>query len=393
MRKLLLYIFLCLPLAASAQSRQQRSDTIPFEIVQDKFIFEANIDGRHTRLILDTGGKTILVSDSAKTFETEFVRGTSIADVNNARIDTYVGKVKDFRIGKFWGWGVKEVTVIPNQPFYRELGVSGIVGGDMFKEACLTIDRRGRRFIISYPYRPAGIARTAGVAMQPGAEVAYPVVPVKFGDQTVNVLFDSGASGFLSLSARDYAKLGAGATVQERGHGMLYVGAAGIAGAVTDSIMKVHVAAMTLPGGKVLENVGTLVGNHPATIVGQQLFDLGMVMLDYPRGLLYFLPYNEATSGGSGAVSAASPLDVSGLTTVWNVRILPVVEGTEGLFRVMAVLGDAGVEVGERVWSIGGIPLTVDRLSESAVLEALAGRSDAEIVVGDNKRTVTIKKI
>lgn len=380
MKRVLLLIAAACSLAANGQTRQQMYDTIPFDIVQNKFIFTAQIDGKPVRLILDTGGQNIIVSDSVEKFGVEFVRDQTIADVNDARIRTYVGKVKNFKVGRFWGWQVKEVTVVPNNPFFRELGVAGAVGGDMFKEACLTVDRREKRFMISYPYRPPGISRTAGVAMNTGGTY-HAVVPVEMGGRTVDVLFDTGASGFLSLSTSDYERIKDGVESQESGHGILYVGAAGIAGAVTDTIRKVNIPQMTLPGGKVLTNVGTLAGNHPSTIAGQQLFDLGRVMLDYPRGLLYFFPYEEGVT------------DVSAQTRVWNVRILPMVEDGHGLFRVVATIGDAGVEVGERVWAIDGTVLADQKLSESVVNELLDGCYSATLTVGDDRREVVVRKI
>jgi hypothetical protein len=320
------------------------------------------------------------VADSAQRYGVEFVRSQTIADVNDARVDTWVGSVRDFRVGRWMKWDVGKVTVVPGNPFFRELGVAGAVGGEFFGQVCLSVDRRNRRFTLSYPYRPAGVARGAGTPMKMGG--AYQaIVPVGFGGRSVDVLFDTGASGFLSLSEGDYAALGDAAVEQQVGHGLLYVGAAGIGGAVNDTIRKVALPEVTLPGGKTLRNVGVLVGNHPSTIAGQELFDYGVAMFDYPRGLFYFFPHDPA------------PSDVADLTRAWNVKILPVVEGDEGLFRVVATIGDAGVETGERVWAIGGVELAGRALSENTVVELLGSADKAEITVGPEKKSVEIRKI
>ncbi len=367
--------------AAQAQTRILH-DTIPFEIVQDKLIITASIDGSPVKMILDTGGQNTIVADSAKVHNVEFIRSQTVADVNDVQIETWIGSVRDFRVGRWMKWDVGKVTVIPGNPFFRELGVSGTVGAEFFSQVTLAIDRRNRRITISHPYRPAGISRNAGTPVRMESANAFQAsVPVRFGDRTIDVLFDSGAGGFLSLSDSDYASIEGFAVEQAAGHGLLYVGAAGIEGAVTDTIRKVSIPSVTLPGGKVLENVGTLVGNHPATIAGQALLDYGVAMFDYPRGLFYFFPYEDG------------PSDVADVTRVWNVKILPVVEGGEGLFRVVATIGDAGVGNGERVWEIDGVDLAAEALSENTVNRLLESADTAVITVGEGKRKVEIRKI
>lgn len=375
----------CQVMFSAMQSQAQTKilyDTIPFEIVQDKLIITASIDGQPVKMILDTGGQNTIVADSAKAHNVQFIRSQTIADVNDARIETYIGSVSNFRVGRWMKWDVGKVTVIPGNPFFRELGVAGTVGAEFFSQVTLAIDRRNKRIIISHPYRPAGISRADGIAVKMDSSNAFQAsVPVRFGDRTVEVLFDSGAGGFLSLSDSDYAALKGIAVEQETGHGLLYVGAAGIGEAVTDTIRKVSIPVITLPGGKVLENVGTLVGNHPATIAGQKLFDYGIAMFDYPRGLFYFLPYEDGAS------------DVADETRIWNVRILPMVEEGVGLFRVVATIGDTGIANGERVWEIGGVDLAEEMLSENTVNGLLENVDTAVITVGEDKREVEIRKI
>jgi hypothetical protein len=381
-KNFLLAILLILSGAAHAQT-QIVHDTIPFEIVQDKFIFQATIDGKPLRLILDTGGQNILVADSADHYGVEILRSQTIADVNGARIQTQVGGVKNFRIGRRMKWDFGKMTIVPNNPFFRELGVAGAVGGEAFKEVCLSIDRRNRRFTISYPYRPGNIPRSAGTPIHSNTDHA--IVPVRFGSDTIDVLFDTGASGFLSLSADDFKKLNArpgNVVKQAAGSGILYVGVAGIDQALADSLYKVSIPVMTLPGGKELHNVGTLAGPHPATIAGQKLFDYGIVMLDYPRGLFYFFPYEEGAS------------DVEAETKTWNVKILPVADR----FEIVATIGPVDAAVGDRVWEIDGIDLAGVKFSETAVLELLERvEGDSTLILtGPEKkgaRRVEIRKI
>jgi len=369
--------------AALAQV-QMVYDTIPFEIVQDKFIFQAKIDGKHVRFILDTGGQNTIVADSADYYGVETLRTQTIADVNDATIQVRVGSVKNLRVGKWMNWNVGKVTMVPNNQFFRDLGVVGTIGGGYFANVCLSIDRRNRRFTISYPYRPPGISRNDGTEMEMGDD-CYAIVPITIGSERIKALFDSGMSGFFALSANDYDKLNiqqGDVEKQHTGYGILYVGVSGIEKAISDSIYKAAMPVLTLPGGKEFHNVGSLVGQQSTSLVGQKLFDYGVVMLDYPRGLFYFFPYEK------------EPSDVEEITKVWNVRILPVTDH----FAVVATIGDVALRIGDRVWKINGTDLTLENFSETFVNELLenSGKDTAEIVIGDNQknlRKVTIKKI
>ena len=369
--------------AAIAQN-QQVYDTIPFEIVQDKFIFSASIDGKPVKLILDTGGQNIIVADSVEHFGVNIVSSHTIADVNDAKMNVKLGSVKNLKIGKRMNWDMGKMTVVPNNRFFRELGVAGAVGGEAFAKVCLSIDRRNKRFTISYPYRPDKIPRSEGTAMEMG-RTFHAVVPVAIGNTSVKVLFDSGMSGFLSLGSDDYERINAHAgdvEKQSAGYGLLYVGVSGVKNAIRDSIYKVRIPEMKLPGGKIFHNLGTLVGQHSSTIAGQKLFDYGIVMLDYPRGLFYFFPHDKA------------PSDVETETKLWNVRILPVVDH----FEIVAAIGDTDFKIGERVWSINDVELSTMNLSETVIENLLDGISAdiSWITVGSDEkhlRKVSIKKI
>jgi hypothetical protein len=370
---------------ASAQPTRMLYDTIPFEIVQDKFIVEVRIDGKPAKLILDTGGLNIMVADSAEHYGVDILRRHAIADVNEAGIGVSVGAVRNLKIGRWMNWDVGKVTVVPGNPFFRELGVSGALGGEAFSNVCLVIDKRNRRLVASHPYRPPVIPRGTGAEMNMGNSF-HAVVPVKFGSAEIDVLFDTGMSGFMSIGADDFETICAvegNAELQHRGYGMLYVGVSGIKNALRDSVFKVNIPVMTLPGGKELRNVGSLTDKRSATIAGQGLFDYGVVALDYPRGQFYFLPYESG------------PSDVAALTRRWNVRILPT---TDYRYEVVMTLGQTGLAIGDRVWKINGTELAGLPYAESSVEDLLGGDEveTAQIAVGPDKKrlkTITIRKI
>jgi hypothetical protein len=369
-------------IAANAQAKTVY-DTIPFEIVHDKFIFWGKIDGKPVKFILDTGGINLIVSDSANYYGFQPIRTQTIADVGNATMQVIMGSVKNLKLGRRMNWETGKMTTVPNNLFFRELGIVGTIGGEFFSQMCLIIDKRNKRFIISYPYRPPGISRNDGTPMNMGNSFQT-VVPIAVGNQSIDIMFDTGKSGFLTLSQKDFEKLNAqpGVIEQQRtGHGMLYVGATGIDNALSDSISKARIPVMTLPGGKEFHNVGTIVGNY-SNIFGQELFDYGIVMFDYPRGLFFFFPYEK------------EPSDMEKETKIWDAKIVPMTDH----FEVVAVIGNENLKVGDRVWSINDTKLTRENFSELFVNDVLKNiTSDtAEITIGNDEKhlqKVIIKKI
>ncbi len=70
-----------------------------------------------------------------------------------------------------------------------------------------------------------------------------------------------------------------------------------------------------------------------------------------------------------------------------------MVEEGEGLFRIVATIGNTGVVNGERVWEIDGVDLADEPLSENTVTQLLEKADTAIITVGSEKRKVEIRKI
>ncbi|MDR3184373.1 MAG: S8 family serine peptidase [Prevotellaceae bacterium] len=360
---------------------QRKTDTIPFEILQGKFIIEATINGKLARLIMDTGGITTLTSDTVNHYGATVSNIGTFADVNKARLNFGTGTVEHLHIGDLLVWKSANVTVVPGNGFFRTLGVAGTVGGDIFQPVCLTIDKRNKQFIITYPYRPKGISRSDGTPMELG-EYIQPKVPMTIGGKSINVLFDTGMPDFLALGQQDYAGLKSSTEVQQTGYGFMHVGIGGIKSARPDTLYKVNVPVMTAPGGKAFRNVNTMITPNEQTLVGQVLLDYGRVMLDYPRGLFYFFPYDD------------EPVDMTALNRLWNVRILPI----DGHFEVTAAIGDCDFRTGERVWNINGTDLTAAEQSELVIdrIFASISKDTAWMLVGNDRkksRKVTIRKI
>lgn len=366
---------------AAAQTTELITDTVSYELVHGKMIVRATVNGRSGRFIMDTGGRNLLTSDSVEHYGVKILASESVGDVNGAGASMLKGVVPSLSVGPRIALENAPFLVTAPNNFFSKLGVAGLLGGEAFANACVIIDSRSRQLVITYPYRPKGVSRNDGLRMRMGQNF-HSIVGIDIGGRTIDALFDTGAEDFLSLSDADFRALDdSGVRVVARGHGFYNVGIAGVGGVKGDSVYKLTIPFVKV-GGKDFANVGALTINRSHTLLGLQLTEYGRVMVDYPRGLFFFFPFDDGAT------------DISVQTMAWNVKILPI--GKQ--FEVTATVGEIDLRAGERVWSINGVSLDDAPLDEGYIDELMnkGGGATGEIVVGVDKkslRTVKIMKI
>lgn len=359
------------------------SDTIPFEIVSSKIVISVEVNGKPTRYIVDTGGRNLITSDSIESRGVRLTGQEMTSDVNSKGRAMYKGVMPNLKIGKVINLKNVNTLVMPPQRYFRELGVVGALGGEAFSKVCVSIHSREKYIILTYPYRPKGISRKDGITMQMGNNF-HSVIPVKIGNVTLNTLFDTGMHSFLHLNNPDYETLKNAneCTTEAKGSGLWHVGVGGVSSMPDKSADKVSVNELIVHNKK-FTHVGTLTQERNYSIIGLDLIKYGNVMLDYPRGLFYFFPFdNEA-------------IDLSGVTKLWNVKILPI----ENHFEVTGIIGEIDVKQGEYVWNINGTELTEDTPLSEEYITNLINSVDTDtgyILVGKTAaktRKVEIRKI
>lgn len=365
-----------------AQSLEAFADTIPYEIRLGKIIISAEVSGKPTQFILDTGGRNFIVRDSLSVHEVKIQRNEMVSDANSLSSNLPKGSVSSLKIGNYYSTPNASMLVMPNNNFYRQLGVAGALGGEAFAHVVVTFHSKEKYITLSYPYRPKGVSRKDGAPMKMGSNF-HAVIPVSIGSSTINTLFDTGMGGFMHIINPDYNSLKdkENITMRAEGAGVFYIGIGGIKNAKQEDVAKLDIAELKV-GDKKFTNVGTLSQRRGTSIIGLDLLEYGNVMLDYPRGLFYFFPFDNSIT------------DMGSITKIWDVKVLPIVDH----FEVSAVVGHADLEIGERVWNINGTELDKLELSEMAVNDIFdqIKQDTAYILVGKDKqnlRKITIKKI
>lgn len=375
-----LLLLLTCPQESLAQIRNKVCDTIPYEFIHDKIIIPVTVNGIQVKYIVDTGGRTGTTYDAAMEMKATAAGYTRISDVNAQGSNYQEANVQNVSMGKNYKVQQLKTMVLPKNPFFTDLGVVGILGGDAFAQSVVTFDSRSNIMVINYPYRPEGLKVTDGIPLLDKTE-HHSNVNIRLGESELKVLFDTGADGFLLYATDDCNRLAdaSGAQITNHGHGIVAAGITGLGKPV--DIKKVNVPSLHIMG-KEFTNVGSTTTVMNGTIIGVDLLKYGKVIIDYMRRRFYFLPFEEGK------------LDMGGAPSLWNVSILP----RNKRFEVTTIWDSMKdkVDFGDQVIDINGTSLKDCPMSQMAVEEimnAIPGDTGYIIIKKDNKeKRIEIRK-
>ena len=202
--------------------------------------------------------------------------------------------------------------------------------------------------------------------MFPGS-THHSIINMNLGGVEKRVLFDTGADGFLLLTADDFKDIEDAGRGEKTAHGFGIngVGLEGLSKPVEMS--KVNVKEVTVLDKK-FTNAGSVISDKSTTIVGVDLLEYGKVVIDYMRNRFYFFPFDSEIA------------DLGGAPKTWNVSILPANERFE-ITTVWDSMKDV-VTFGDQVININGTDITGFPMSQPAVDSVMnAIRSDVGYIV------------
>ena len=303
-----------------------------------------------------------------------------ISDGNGQGQNYQEAYVSNVSIGNNFQIKQLKTMVLPKDPFFTDLGVAGILGGDAFAQSVITFDSRNRIMVINYPYRPERLKITDGIPLQDETEY-HSFITVKQGEQAIKVLFDTGAEGFLLYSMKDYNRLADISDIKEINHanGIVSAGLTGLGDPV--EIKKLNIPSIRITN-KEFKNVGCTTSIMNETILGIDLLKYGKVIIDYMRKRFFFLPFDNEKA------------DMGGAPALWNVSILPRNERFE-ITTIWDSMKDR-VSFGDQVININGTSLKNCPMSQvfvEEIMNAIPKDTGYIIVKKDNmEKKIEIKK-
>lgn len=126
-------------------------------------------------------------------------------------------------------------------------------------------------------------------------------------------MFDTGASGLLSLFVDDYETLKntGGNQLLAKAFGVNVIGIGGFDVKNAAEVAKVRFDNVNFVGKK-FTNLECVTLKNGGSLFGVDMLKYGKVMIDYIRGRFYFFPYDDKVEDSRGNLK------------IWNVGILPV---------------------------------------------------------------------
>lgn len=290
-RTLLCIAGLLIAVSLSTKAQSQGPLSLPFEWRNGHIIFHVTVNGTKQLFQLDTGGHLLLSKELHETLDLPIIDSMEIIDSNNKRgyilqTDTvtisFPGCTYTYRgcatLTPEGGWDV------------GQNGLDGIVGSDVFQPFVLRINARTQQLIID-TQAPQGLPQ--GYPFSPN-KGNLPVFSLPLAENfTAPFLFDTGNYTTLYLGQGVYQWLAQGGYSFEKienGYGLGMTGMFG--GDPRRPLTRVTFKEIPL-GGKVLRHVRAEVQPFEIPFWGTGLLQYGEVVIDYPRSMFYFLPFDD----------------------------------------------------------------------------------------------------
>ena len=282
-----IFLFVILfPLLTWAQTKNTATEVRDYREVDGKIILNLIINGEQADFVLDLAGHTAILPEYVEKFKIDpntpgnFGYGGFLYK-NVPTSKSVLISTMSFGNNVF-GNGVS-AFILEDEPYLRKLGVAGVIGGTLFRNVVLTIDRKRKKITTSMPYRPSymKLDHRADIEIVPGSGI---VCTVTLDGRVYPLLFDTWNDGMISMTAEDFAKLG---------------GNSGGDATIMNGYKEARQASVTKTVGTcnfVKDQLGSVVVSENTdlsrSVLGSGILEKGIVSIDYQKQKIYFQPFD-----------------------------------------------------------------------------------------------------
>ena len=366
------------PLITLAQ--QDEVLLLPFEWHNGHIVVQANINGKACLFQFDTGGHLLVSKGLYEELGLSVIDSVKMVDSNNnAGYMMQTDSVKISFPNSNYAYLGRTLLEPVNGWDIQRAGIDGIIGSDVFQDFVVRINGRTRQLAISSKV-PENLEN--GYEFVENISNA-PIFRVQLAENfNIPVMFDSGnySTMFLAQGVFDWLQQGGYVFEKvEQGYGL---GMTGIMGG--DSRRRfTRVIFKQIPlGGKLLKHVLVDVQPVAMPLLGSGILRYGEVVLDYPRKMFCFLPFDD--------IDFEQPIS----EPVWNIKL--VLDPQQNV-RVAGVWGELVQQVFpfDYVVAIDGKPIQKENLRFGAWGEIDLGKKDEvklQIQRGDERIDVMVQR-
>lgn len=284
-------LFICLlvallPLMSWAQAKNNVSEVIDYRVVDGKIIIACVVNGVDADFVLDLAGQTAILPEYVEkfnidpntpgklpynTFQFKNVPTSKVVSINSVSCGNSA-------FGNELG-----ALVLEDEPYLRELGVAGIMGGTLFRSVVLTIDSRRKKITMSQPYRPTymKLDHRANTKLVQGFGMECPVT---IDGITFSCILDTWNTGLVELNEADFARLkgaSGNAVPVYNGYGKTPVSSSAKVASRCDFVRESFQGAVIPVNNSLVRSV-----------VGTDILKHGLLSVDYLHQMIYFQPFD-----------------------------------------------------------------------------------------------------
>ena len=326
---------------------------VPFQLINNHIYAEGTIDGKPVHFIVDTGGANLLTPAAAARLGLEGKGKMAASGVGDAQVDLAFARAHEVRVG---------AAVLANPVFFViDLGslsamegveADGLVGFEMFRRFCVTVDYQARVLTLA---EPARFTPPPGAHVVPfDLAVHIPVITGKLDGLPVRISVDTGSRSSLSLNspfvrAHDLVKRYDAAPERVTGWG---VGGPALAHPARLGTLELgDLAIKDIAGDLSTSDKGAFANPDLSANLGGGVLKRFRVSFDYEARKMYLAP----NAGESGP----DPFDRSGLWLTSEGDGLKVVR-----IAPHGAAEKAGLRDGDRILTVGGEPTKARSIAE-----------------------------
>lgn len=289
---IIMILSLIVTFSVSAQQRVTKMEFHNFRVVDDKIAIRMIINGVEGDFILDLVGKNAISPSFLSKIGDVEKSNIKAFDLSNFRNIEAKEKVtlNTVAFGNIvFGNGVNALVLEGNSAQnLKALGVDGVINGSVFKNVVLTIDKRGKRIIVSEPYRPPFMRLNNRAELNLLPSSVIPQFTVNIDGKEIKVVFDTWQDDILILNSINGISNIKTNNISSLIGGDNYSKDLGISKQVVIpdfSLVNVNIKNVKVP----------LVESFKYSFAGLGLLDYGLMSIDFNKGKIYFQDYESTT--------------------------------------------------------------------------------------------------
>lgn len=267
---------------------------IPYKEVKSKVIVQCTINGKPRNFIVDTGAVMSITTKLFNELQPDVIAQMRLSDQAGMLDSLQMVSLKNIKIGDVTFNNIP-TAVVKDSEIFDCFEVDGLIGSNLLRNSIIQFSSKTHTVTLTDDPKKLALKSKYASRMQLTAVQSNPFIWIEATNGEIggkdNVLFDSGMDGFYDLSMNAFQQAFAPInlfTVLAQAKGSFTWGLNGVPSA--QDYYKVSVPQLKI-NGSTFKNVTSETTYGDSSRIGANLFNHGLVTLDYKNKKFYFEPF------------------------------------------------------------------------------------------------------